>query len=81
MTAKGLADQVIDITQEYLGPTADRFITRLINFHLKKEPSELKRGDIKKLSEWVKVSLGLLTDDKKIVDECEKKILKLAGIT
>jgi hypothetical protein len=79
MTAKTLADQVIDITQEYLGPTADRFVTRLINFHLKKEPAELKPGDIKKLSEWIKVSLGLLTEDKKLVDECEKKILKLVG--
>jgi hypothetical protein len=78
MTAKTLADQVIDITQEYLGPAADRFVTRLINFHLKKEASELKKDDIKKLSEWIKVSLGLLTEDKSIVDECERKILKLA---
>jgi hypothetical protein len=79
MPARTLAEQVIDITQEYLGPTSDRFVTRLINFHLKKEPSELKVSDIKKLSEWVKVSLGLLTDDKALVDECEKKILKLVG--
>jgi hypothetical protein len=78
MSAKTLADQVIDITTEYLGPAADRFVIRLINFHLKKEPSELQRRDIKKLSEWIKVSLGLLTEDKNIVDECEKKILKLA---
>jgi hypothetical protein len=78
MTAKTLADQVIDITQEYLGPAADRFVTRLIRSEVKKEASELKKDDIKKLSEWIKVSLGLLTEDKSIVDECERKILKLA---
>jgi hypothetical protein len=78
MAAQALSDQVVEITQEYLGPAAERFITRLINFHLKKEPFELEKADLKKLSEWVKVSLGLLTEDKNIVDECERKILKLS---
>jgi hypothetical protein len=74
-----LSAKVIAVTQEYLGPASERFIYRLINFHLGKEPSELSKKDLAKLTEWVKVSLGLLTDDKSLVKECEKKLLKLAA--
>lgn len=73
-----LLGQVIDITENYLGPAAERFIHRLIIFHLEKEPEQLAKQDLVKLAEWVKVSLGLLTNDKKLVDDCEKNILKLA---
>jgi hypothetical protein len=78
MTSQDLYDQVVSITQEYLGPAADRFVSRLINAHFQKEPKQLKPSDIPKLSEWIKVSLGLLTDNKNVVDECQKRILKLA---
>jgi len=77
MTAAALYDQVVGITREYLGPASERFITRLINAHFDKDPEDLKAKDIPKLSEWIKISLGLLTDDKAMVDECQKRILKL----
>ena len=73
-----LAQSVIVITQEYLGPASERFISRLIRFHLNKEPEQLLKKDIPKLTEWVKVSLGLLTDDKTLVDKCEQNLLALA---
>ncbi len=78
MVKISLYEQVTEITKEYLGPASDRFISRLISAHLGKEPYALKPKDIPKLSEWIKVSLGLLTEDRKLVDECEKQILKLA---
>jgi len=74
-----LLSQVIEITENYLGPAAERYINRLIVFHLKKEPEKLNKTDLLKLAEWIKVSLGLLTNDKKLVDNCEKAILKLAA--
>jgi hypothetical protein len=74
-----LTQQVIAITQEYLGPASERFIYRLIRFHLNKEPGQLIKKDIPKLSEWVKVSLGLLTDDRKLVDKCEQSLLALVS--
>ena len=77
MKSKHLYEQVVIITQEYLGPAADRFVTRMIDAHLHKTPSQLKATDIPQLSEWIKVSLGLLTDNRSVVDECEKRILKL----
>lgn len=74
-----LLGQVIGVTENYLGPASERFIHRLIRFHLDKEPEQLSKQDLAKLAEWVKVSLGLLTNDKKLVDDCEKNILKLAA--
>ncbi|MBX4199326.1 hypothetical protein KW789_00305 [Candidatus Saccharibacteria bacterium] len=79
MGANELYNQIVSVTEEYLGPAADRFVGRLVDFHLHKNPGEVSLDDIPKLSEWIKVSLGLLTDDKRMVDECERKILKLAG--
>lgn len=77
MVKTSLYDQVTEITQDYLGPASDRFISRLINAHLKKDPADLKPRDIPKLTEWIKISLGLLTEDRKLVAECEKRILGL----
>ncbi|HSX41637.1 MAG TPA: hypothetical protein VLF21_03390 [Candidatus Saccharimonadales bacterium] len=69
-----LHQQVVGITENYLGPAAPRFIDRQIEFHLKKKPDELTNQDLPQLVEWVKVSLALLTDDKKMVDECVDKL-------
>ena len=74
-----LLRQVIGVTENYLGPASERFINRLIIFHLDKEPEQLNKQDLMKLAEWVKVSLGLLTNDKNLVDDCEQNILKLAN--
>ncbi len=76
MTAS-LCNQVIGITEDYLGPAADRFIRRQITFHLDKKPEDLSTSDIPKLAEWVKVSLALLTQDRTMVDKCEKEIMAL----
>lgn len=79
MDSNELYSRIVAVTEEYLGPAGGRFIDRIIDFHLQKTPDKISRDDIPKLSEWIKVSLGLLTEDKQLVDECEKKILKLAG--
>jgi hypothetical protein len=80
MTKESLAEQLVAIIQEYLGPAADRFVARLISFHLGKEPSELTAKDIPKISNWIKVSLSLLTEDHLVIDDCEKKILLLGKL-
>jgi hypothetical protein len=76
--SKLLCDEVISITEEYLGPAADRFIRRQVNFHLKKDADSLEAKDIPQLAEWIKVSLALLTEDRTMVDKCEKQIMTLA---
>lgn len=75
--ARTVYTEAIKITSDYLGPAAERFIDRQITFHLNKKPQELSARDIPQLAEWVKVSIAILTNDKKMVDEFTKRILKL----
>ena len=74
---KNIYQQAVEITKDYLGPAAERFINRQILFHLQKEPNLLTKKDIPQLAEWVKVSIAVLTDDKKMVDEFTERMLKL----
>ena len=69
--------QALTITKDYLGPAAERFINRQITFHLQKKPELLGKEDIPQLAEWVKVSIAILTEDKQMVDDFTKRILKL----
>lgn len=78
MTAAAtLYSEVVEITEDYLGPAADRFVGRQITFHLNKRPEQLTTADLDKLVEWVKVSLSLLTDDHKSVEDAAARILAL----
>lgn len=76
---RSVSSQVIVITEEYLGPAAGRFIDRISTYHLNKSAAKLTSHDIPKLAVWLKVSMGLLTDDKAMVDDYVKKVMKLAG--
>ena len=78
VATQSVYNQLVKITQDYLGPAAERFIDRLVDSHLNKPPAELSSKDIPKLSEWIKVSLGLLTNDRRLIDECEQRILRLS---
>jgi hypothetical protein len=73
-----LYQQALDITKDYLGPAAARFLVRQIAFHLGKSPEQLTRKDIPKLAEWVKVSIAILTEDKAMVEDFSNRILGLA---
>lgn len=69
--------EVVVATRPYLGPAAERFVERQIHFHLKKEPEELTKEDIPKLAEWIKVSIAILTEDKRMVDSFDNSIKRL----
>jgi hypothetical protein len=77
MTKALLYNQVTTITEEYLGPAAERFVTRQITFHLGKQPQELRSSDLPKLIEWARVTLALLTEDQTLVDEYARKLNEL----
>jgi hypothetical protein len=72
-----LYQQVTDITEEYLGPAAERFLARQISFHLGKSPQELDNADLPKLIEWTKVTLGLLTEDREMIEDYAHKMGRL----
>ena len=73
-----LYEQVVDVTMEYLGPAADRFITRQIKTHIGKEPEDLTEDDLEKLVDWIKLAIALLTEDSKMVDDFSTSLLQLS---
>ena len=73
-----LYEEVVSITERYLGPAARRFITRQVAFHLNKSPEMLVRNDIPPLVEWTKATLALLTEDKDMVDGFAREVGQLA---
>lgn len=68
MTKTSLFDDVVAVTYDYLGPAADRFVVRQIRNHLNKDPSQLKREDLRQLIEWIQLAMRLISDDPHIVD-------------
>lgn len=71
--------EILEITSNYLGPAAQRFIDRQIVSHLHKEPEEVTRKDVKKLAEWSRAALSILTDDKNTINEFEKSLMRLTN--
>lgn len=73
-----LYKEVIQVTQDYLGPAAERFISRQIETHLGKVPDELNPEDIAKLTDWVKMAIAVLTEDGKTVESYTQSLLQLS---
>lgn len=78
MTSHNLYQQVVDVTASYLGPAAERFISRQIQTHLGKRPEELEEEDLEKLTDWVKIAIAFLTEDEKIVKDYSESLIKLS---
>lgn len=70
--------EVVAVTDQYLGPAAERFIARQVETHLNKKPDELNAEDIVKLVDWVKIAVALLTEDAKTVDDFTQSLLNIA---
>ena len=73
-----LYDQTVEITIDYLGPPAKRFVDRQISAHLKKEPEQLTPQDLSKLTVWMEAVVSLLTKDKDVVSEYIDKLEELS---
>lgn len=78
MGSLSLLDQILEISQDYLGPAADRFIDRQISTHLKKRPEKITSQDIYKLIDWIKLSFALLTNDTAMVEQYAKRLRLVA---
>ena len=78
MGSLSLLDQILEISQDYLGPAAERFIDRQISTHLKKHPEKITRQDIYKLIDWIKLSFALLTNDTDMVEQYAKRLKLVA---
>lgn len=66
--------KILDITKDYLGPAAERFINRQIKSHLRKGPEQISRQDIPMLAIRIRSGLMLLTKDERTVQEAFQRI-------
>lgn len=78
VTDKSVYQQVVEVAYEYLGPAAERFVSREIQAHLGKKPENLTKEDIVKCHDWCKLALALMTDDNTLVDEFSSRLLAIA---
>jgi hypothetical protein len=72
-----LYDNIVTVIEIYLGPAGQRFVDRQITSHLQKSPEDVTPDDLEHLKEWIRVSMSLLTDDRRTVDECMNRLIKL----
>ncbi|HSX24249.1 MAG TPA: hypothetical protein VLE74_04065 [Candidatus Saccharimonadales bacterium] len=76
---KDLYQDIVDITADYLGPAAERFVVRQIQNHVGKTPQAIAASDIETLITWSKPAMALLTSDESIVDEFIERLSALTG--
>jgi len=62
-----LYQDVVNVARYYFGPVSERFISRQIRQHLKKEPDQLQKKDLAKLINWIKLAMSLLVEDEEVV--------------
>lgn len=63
-----LYKKLVNVTSDYLGPAAERFIDRQIHNHLHKNPDDLTKSDLIKLEDWIRGAVSLLTDNREVVE-------------
>ena len=78
MRTNSLYKDVVERTAVYLGPAADRFITRQIVGHLDKAPEKLMPADLDEIIKWIKPAISLLTDSPESVDKYIDALKQLA---
>lgn len=66
--------KVVHTSAEYLGPAAERFIRRQITTHLRIKPENLAAKDIAELTNWVKLTFAMLTDNQDLVEAFAKDL-------
>jgi hypothetical protein len=75
---KNLYWNVIEVTSQYLGPAAERFIDRQVRNHLNKDPDKITKSDITKLLDWIRTSVTLLTDNQVLIEEYIQQLESLS---
>lgn len=74
-----LYEKVVRVTNGYLGPAADRFVSRQISTHLGKEPHRLHGRDLHKLIDWISLSMAVLVEDQELIKQYIDELKELAA--
>lgn len=76
-TSISLYEQAVDISEEYLGPAAERFMRRQISTHLGIKPEKLSNADLPQLIKWVSLAFAVLSNNADDLDDYTKNLLSL----
>ena len=76
-----LYHELTRIAEDYLGPAAPRFMSRIIESHFHKSPNEITAADIPQLITWVQLSVSLMTDKQDDVTQFVGRLNQLADRT
>jgi hypothetical protein len=70
--------RVVKITYDYLGPAADRFVSRQVRNHLDKEPEELEKHELAGMIDWFSMAMAILSGDERVVHRYKADLQALA---
>lgn len=70
--------RVLEISEDYLGPAAPRFLDRLATNHLGKPANKLTRSDLPELVVWIKLAVTVITEDEALVSGYIGRLEELA---
>lgn len=79
MASKTYFYKVVSVAEEFLGPAAERFVRRQVEFHLSKNPKDLTSKDVLKLSRTFGTSLGQIVKSDEMIKRAVKKIEMIAS--
>jgi hypothetical protein len=72
-------NDLVNITSQYLGPAAERFIDRQVFNHLGKDSRNITKKDVDSLLDWLQGSVSLLTDNETLVEEYISQLKQLSS--
>ena len=75
-----LYDDITRISEDYFGPVAPRFISRIVANHLNKKPDQVKPKDLPGLINWIQLSMAMVTDETDTINEYIDRLNELAEI-
>ena len=69
--------RVLTISEDYLGPAAPRFLSRLVTHHLGKPARQITCDDLPQLVIWIRLAATVITDDELVVADYIERLEKL----
>lgn len=81
MATNSLYNEVVNVTYEYLGPAANRFVIRQIRSHLGKDPEQLQRKDLRQLIDWIRLAMRFISNDTRAINQYMANLESLARAT
>ncbi|MDL2363019.1 MAG: hypothetical protein QFB86_01395 [Patescibacteria group bacterium] len=73
-----LYNDITKISEDYFGPAAPRFVSRIITNHLGKRPEDVTHKDVPELLTWMKLTMAMVTDKPEVVREFAGRINELS---